>query len=112
VTAFPAAAGDIVFFATTLFRPGNVCKDQVANLYAFTFTGGPAYDSTGDGRVDGHDVALVKAIDGERATAPFIVDKHLVFGTGSKVAIFGNPDEFNSGVGQAGVRVLSWREVR
>jgi hypothetical protein len=112
VTAFPAAAGDIVFFTTTLFRPGNVCKDQVANLYAFTFMGGPAYDSTGDGRVDVHDSGLVKAIAGERATAPFIVDRHLMFATASKVEIFGDPEGFNNGIGQAGVRVLSWREVR
>jgi hypothetical protein len=112
VTAFPAAAGDMVFFTTTLFRPGNACKDQVANLYAFTFMGGPAYDSTGDGMVDGRDGTLVKAIAGERATAPFIVDKHLMFATASKVAIFGDPDGFNNGIGQAGVRVLSWREVR
>jgi hypothetical protein len=112
VTAFPAVAGDIVFFTTTTFRPSNSCKDQDANLYAFTFTGGPAYDSTGDGEVDTMDQPLVKSIAGERATAPFIVDQHLVVGTGSTVAVFGDPQDFNNGVGQAGVRILSWREVR
>jgi hypothetical protein len=35
-----------------------------------------------------------------------------VFGTGRNVSIFGNKDDFNNGVGQAGVRILSWREVR
>jgi hypothetical protein len=55
---------------------------------------------------------LIKTIAGERATAPFIVDQHLVFGTGRNVSIFGNKDDFNNGVGQAGVRILSWREVR
>jgi Tfp pilus tip-associated adhesin PilY1 len=112
VTAFPAVAGDIVFFTTTTFRPSNACKDQDANLYAFTFIGGPAYDSTGDGKVDTMDQPLVKSIAGERATAPFIVDQHLVFGTASTVAVFGDPQDFNNGVGQAGVRILSWREVR
>jgi len=112
VTAFPAVAGDIVFFTTTTFRPSNSCKDQEANLYAFTFVGGAAYDSTGDGKVDKTDQPLVKTIAGERATAPFIVDQHLVFGTASRVALFGDPQDFNNGVGQAGVRILSWREVR
>ena len=112
VTAFPTVAGDIVFFTTTTFRPSNSCKDQDANLYAFTFIGGPAYDSTGDGKVDTMDQPLVKSIAGQRATAPFIVDQHLVFGTASKVSVFGDPQDFNNGVGQAGVRILSWREVR
>jgi hypothetical protein len=26
--------------------------------------------------------------------------------------MFGDPQDFNNGVGQAGVRILSWREVR
>jgi Tfp pilus tip-associated adhesin PilY1 len=112
VTAFPAVAGDIVFFTTTTFQPANACKSENANLYALTFIGGAAYDSTGDDKVDKHDKTLVKSIVGERATAPFIVDQHLVFGTASKVAVFGDPSDFNNGVGQAGVRVLSWREVR
>jgi Tfp pilus tip-associated adhesin PilY1 len=112
VTAFPAVAGDIVFFTTTTFRPSNSCKDQDANLYAFTFIGGPAYDSTGDGTVDVMDQPLVKTIARARATAPFIVDQHLMFGSASKVAVFGDPQDFNNGVGQAGVRILSWREVR
>jgi hypothetical protein len=47
-----------------------------------------------------------------RATAPFIVDQHLVFSAGGKLQLFGDPDDFNNGVGQAGVRILSWRLVR
>jgi Tfp pilus tip-associated adhesin PilY1 len=112
VTAFPAVAGDIVFFTTTNFHPARACTSQDANLYALTFRGGAAYDSTGDNIVDTNDNPLAKTILGERATAPFIVDQHLVFGTASKVAVFGDPSDFNNGVGQAGVRVLSWREVR
>jgi hypothetical protein len=54
----------------------------------------------------------VKSIAGERGTAPFIVDQHLVFGAGDKVQIFGNDSDYNNGIGQAGVRILSWREVR
>jgi len=112
VTAFPAVAGDIVFFTTTTFHPSQACPAPDANLYAFTFTGGPAYDNTGDGKVDNKDSALVTTIAGRRATAPFIVDQHLVFGADDKVALFGDPEDFNNGIGQAGVRILSWREVR
>jgi len=112
VTAFAAVAGDVVFFTTTTFRPSNSCKDQDANLYAFTFVGGAAYDSTGDGAVDNNDQPLVKRIAGARATAPFVVDQHLVFGAASTVAVFGDIQDFNNGVGQAGIRILSWREVR
>ena len=112
VTAFPAVAGDIVFFTTTDFQPATACNAPVANLYAFTFIGGAAYDTTGDGKVSGVDTTLVKSIAGARATAPFIVDQHLAFGTGNKVALFGDPTAYNNGLGQAGVRILSWREVR
>jgi hypothetical protein len=69
-------------------------------------------DTKDDEKVDNTDTPLVKSIAGQRATAPFVVDQHLMFGTTSKVALFGDPDDFNNGVGHAGVRVLSWREVR
>jgi hypothetical protein len=112
VTAFPAVAGDIVFFTTTVLKGPTACTPPDANLYAFTFIGGPAYDNTGDNTITGKDTPLVKSIAGQRATAPYIVDQHLVFGTGSNVAIFGDSTDYNNGVGQAGVRILSWREVR
>ncbi len=54
----------------------------------------------------------MKTIAGQRATAPFIVDQHLVFGGAGGISLFGDPNDFNNGVGQAGVRILSWREVR
>jgi hypothetical protein len=38
--------------------------------------------------------------------------EHLVFETASKSAIFGNPQGYNNGMAQGGVRILSWREVR
>jgi hypothetical protein len=112
VTAFPAVAGDIVFFTTTDFQPATACTAPVANLYAFTFIGGAAYDTTGDGKVSGADTPLVKSITGARATAPYVVDQHLAFAAGNKVALFGDPTAYNNGIGQAGVRILSWREVR
>jgi Tfp pilus tip-associated adhesin PilY1 len=112
VSASPSIAGDVVFFTTTTFKPAKGCKAADANLYALTFIGGAAYDTTGDNKVDQKDSVVVKTITGERATAPAIVDQHLVLGTTSKVAVFGDPARFNNGVGQAGVRVLSWREVR
>jgi hypothetical protein len=112
VTAFPAVAGDIVFFTTTTLNPSAPCTLPNANLYAFTFLGGAAYDTNNDGTFSSQDSVLVTTIAGKRATAPFIVDQHLLFGSGKSVSMFGNKDDFNNGVGQAGVRILSWREVR
>jgi Tfp pilus tip-associated adhesin PilY1 len=112
VTAFPAVAGDIVFFTTTTMNSSTLCSAPAANLYAFTFIGGAAYDTNNSGTFTGADSVLVKTIAGQRATAPFIVDQHLLFGGGKTVSLFGNKDDFNNGVGQAGVRILSWREVR
>ena len=112
VTSFPAVAGDIVFFTTTVLNAQ--CSAPDARLYAFTFIGGPAYDNTGDNVVKpSQDTPLVKTIAGQRATAPFIVDQHVVFGAGgSNVQMFGDSADYNNGIGQAGVRILSWREVR
>jgi hypothetical protein len=87
ITAFPAVAGDIVFFTTTDFQPATACTAPIAHLYAFTFIGGAAYDTTGDGKVSGSDTPLVKSITGARATAPFVVDQHLAFAVGNKVQI-------------------------
>lgn len=111
-SVFPAVAGDIVFFTTTTFHPSTPCTLPDANLYALTFIGGPAYDNTGDDRITGADTSKVKTVTGARATAPFIVDQHVVFSAGAKVEIFGDSADYNNGVGQVGVRTLSWREVR
>jgi hypothetical protein len=113
VTSFPAVAGDIVFFTTTTFKPASPQLSSDANLYAVTFVGGPAYDNTGDNKVTTSDTVKLKTLAaGGRATAPFIVDQHLVLGVGGKVEIFGDPQDYNNGVGQVGVRILSWREIR
>ncbi len=112
VTTFPAVAGDIVFFTTTTFNPRSPCTGPTASLYALTFIGGPAYDTNNDGTFSSRDSVLVKSVSNARGTAPFIVDQHLVFGTTDKVQIFGNDADYNNGIGQAGVRILSWREVR
>jgi hypothetical protein len=126
VTAFPAVAGDIVFFSTTSIDPSAPCSPFTANLYAFTFTGGPAYDTNNDGSLTGAtttgsgkkavttpgDSTKVFSKAGARGTSPFIVDQHLVFSIGGELEMFGDPDDFNNGVGQAGVRILSWRMVR
>ena len=151
VSAFPAVAGDIVFFTTTTTNPGTPCTPFTANLFAFTFIGGPAYDTNNDGRLTAStsgstggggkkggsgsgsttpDSTRVFSEQGSRATAPFIVDQHLVFATsqrtasdgsgtgsstndrGGRIQMFGDPEDFNNGVGQAGVRILSWRSVK
>jgi hypothetical protein len=36
----------------------------------------------------------------------------LIFGSGTQTQIFGDPEAYDNGVGQAGVRILSWRELR
>ncbi|MEW5984471.1 MAG: PilC/PilY family type IV pilus protein [Acidobacteriota bacterium] len=112
VSAFPAVAGDIVFFATSIFRPGAACTPDGASLYALTFIGGAAYDTNNDGRLTSRDTPKVRSVSHGRATAPFVVDQHLVFASGGKVEIIGDPRDYNNGVGQMGVRTLSWRERR
>lgn len=126
VTAFPAVAGDIVFFGTTTINPQAPCSPFTANLYAFTFTGGPAYDTNNDGTLTASttsgsgkkavtttgDSTKVFSKAGARGTSPFIVDQHLVFSVGGELEMFGDPEDFNNGVGQAGVRILSWRMVK
>jgi hypothetical protein len=115
VTAFPAVAGDIVFFTTTKFKPTAPCSLADANLYALTFIGGAAYASSNDSndKMDKNESPIVKTLTNVgRATAPFIVDQHLWFGTGENISMFGDPSDFNNGVGQVGVRILSWRHLR
>jgi hypothetical protein len=131
VSTFPAVAGDIVFFTTTTYNVTTPCTPYSANLYAFTFVGGPAYDTNNDGKLTSStsggtggkkggsggggasaDSQKVFTVSGQRATAPFIVDQHLAFSTGGTIQMFGDANDFNNGVGQAGVRILSWRAVK
>ena len=113
VSSFPAVAGDIVFFTTTSMKPQNPCLMPDANLYALTFVGSAAYDATGDNKVSNNETPKVKTLTGAgRATAPFIVDQHLAFGTGTKIEMFGDQNDYNNGVGHVGVRILSWRDLR
>lgn len=107
VTGFPAVAGDIVFFVTTVTKPANACTLPDGALFAMTFTGGQAYTPTGVNSGN-----AIMTLTGARASAPFIVDQHLAFSFGNKLEILGDPDDFNNGVGQVGVRILSWRDVR
>lgn len=111
----PSVAGDIVFYTTTTENGLTPCADFSAKLYAFTYLGGAAYDTNNNARMDTNESPVIKTVAG-RATAPFIVDQHLYFGTagatGAHVEGFGDPEDFNNGVGQIGVRILSWREIR
>jgi len=113
VSSFPAVAGDIVFFSTTSFKPSTPCTSPDAALYALTFLGGAAYDSTGDNKVSNNESPKVRTLTGAgRATAPFIVDQHLAFGAGNKIEMLGDPNDFDNGVGNVGVRIISWRDIR
>jgi hypothetical protein len=111
----PSVAGDIVFFTTSTESASAPCTDFASKLYAFTYLGGAAYDTNANNRLDNNESPIIRTVAG-RATAPFIVDQHLYFGAagaeGFKVEAFGDPEDFNNGVGQVGVRVLSWREIR
>jgi Tfp pilus tip-associated adhesin PilY1 len=111
----PSVAGDIVFYTTTVEMALTPCADFTSRLYALTYAGGAAYDTDGSGAVSVGESPIVRALAG-RATAPFIVDQHLYFGTGgatgAAVEAFGDPEDFNNGIGQVGVRILSWREIR
>jgi hypothetical protein len=111
----PSVAGDIVFYTTTTESAGTPCADFSANLYALTYAGGAAYDANNNGKIDNNESTIAKTMAG-RATAPFIVDQHLYTATtganGARVEAFGDPEDFNNGIGQVGVRILSWREIR
>jgi Tfp pilus tip-associated adhesin PilY1 len=111
----PSVAGDIVFYTTTVEDAGAPCSDFSAKLYGLTFIGGAAYDTDNSGSISNNESPVVRTVAG-RATAPFIVDQHLYFGAsgaaGSHLEAFGDPEDFNNGVGQVGVRILSWREIR
>jgi hypothetical protein len=115
-TSAPTVAGDIVFFTTTSDTTNVDCVTQAtARLYAFTYLGSAAYDSNGSGNISNNESPIVSTSSG-RATAPFIVDQHLFMSTtttmGVGVVILGDPEDFNNGVGQVGLRILSWREIR
>ncbi len=111
----PSVAGDIVFYTTTTETASTPCADFSANLYALTYAGGAAYDANNNGKIENNESPIAKTVAG-RATAPFIVDQHLYTATsganGARVEAFGDPEDFNNGIGQVGVRILSWREIR
>lgn len=111
----PTVAGDIVFFSTTTDGLTASCSDATTKLYAFTYLGTAAYDTNGSGSVTANESPLLTTAAG-RGTAPFIVDQHLFISTssltGAGVTALGDPNDFNNGVGQVSVRILSWREIR
>jgi hypothetical protein len=122
----PSVAGDIVFFTTTTEDATKPCDDFSSSLYALTYAGTQAYTVAGGGgggggghgggHGGGGSAPTAIATTAGRATAPFVVDQHLYFGTlgkaGGNLVAFGNPSDYNNGVGQVGVRILSWREIR
>jgi hypothetical protein len=111
----PTVAGDIVFFSTTTDGDVPACSDALAKVYALTYLGTAAYDADGSGRLEHHESPVVATTTG-RATAPFVVDRHLYLGAasiaGAGVTLLGDPQNFNTGAGHVGLRILSWREMR
>jgi hypothetical protein len=118
----PSVAGDIVFFTTTTESAATPCADFSSKLFSLTYAGTQAYaiggagGGGGGGKKGGSTPPAAVATTVGRATAPFVVDQHLYFGTlgktGGKLEAFGNPSDYNNGVGQVGVRILSWREIK
>ena len=102
-------------FYTTTVEDAATPAVVISRLYGVTYAGGAAYDSDGDGKIGKSESPVAATLSG-RATSPFIVDQHLYFGTtgvgGANLESFGDPQDFNNGIGQVGVRILSWREVR
>lgn len=107
----PTVAGDIVFFTATREDATLPCADFSSTLYAMTYLGGSAYTEV-SGSVSGRSVLTMAG----RATAPFIVDQHLYLGAttaaGAAIESLGDSEDFNNGIGQVGVRILSWRNIR
>ena len=104
-----------MFYSTTTESATTPCADFTGKLYALTYVGSAAYDSNNTGKIENNESPVVRTMAG-RATAPFIVDQHLYIATagtgGAAVEAFGDPEDFNNGIGQVGVRILSWREIR
>ncbi|MFN8060727.1 MAG: PilC/PilY family type IV pilus protein [Vicinamibacterales bacterium] len=113
--AAPMVAGDIAFFVTSTEVASQPWAAPTSRLYAFTYLGGAAYAPPGQSTVLSKSSPVAKTLAG-RATAPFVVDKHAFIATttaaGVSVDAIGDPKDYNNGLGQAGVRVISWREVR
>ena len=129
VTSFPAVAGDIVFFTTTTYSPTTPCTPYSANLYAFTFIGGPAYDTNGDGslstgssgggkgkgrrRIDVRPTARRcsrwRAFARRRRSSSISI---WCFRPAAASRCSATRTTSTTAIGQAGVRILSWRQVK
>jgi hypothetical protein len=49
--------------------------------------------------------------EGAGEAQPFIVDQHLAFAQATNVEMPGATDDFDNGVGNVGVRIISWRDI-
>jgi hypothetical protein len=111
VTAAPAAAGDVVFFTT--MSQAEPCGPSIGRTYAVRVNGQAAYDTNHDGKTDQADARWIAAVSGARTlTPPAVADRHVLVGSGTKVDVLGDSTDYNSGLGQVRVRILSWRIVR
>ena len=107
----PVVAGSVVYFATTSRAAGG-CSLGECSLYALTASGGVAYDTNDDRRREATDAPVVSRVRLGRTSAPVVADRHLFVATGDRVQVYGDPEGFALGQGPAGLRILSWREVR
>jgi hypothetical protein len=113
VSGQAVVAGDAVFFTTTRYHLGTSCAAPDASVYALTFSGGPAYDTTGDGVADAADDSRVATLANRgRATAPVVGDRHLWFGAGTRVSVLGDEQGFDMEALPPGVRITTWRRIQ
>ena len=112
----PSVAGDIVFYTTTVEAAGTPCADftvealcpDVQRRRRVRHRTTTARSRTTRAR------SSVRWREERRRRSSSIstcIWAQLVR-TGAAVEAFGDPEDFNNGIGQVGVRILSWREIR
>ena len=83
---------------------------------ALTYAGGAAYDANGNGKIDNNESAGRDddwpAARPRRSSSTSTCTSARPGRTAPTCEAFGDPEDFNNGIGQVGVRILSWREVQ
>ncbi len=119
-----------MFYTTTTETATTPCAGLHRQSYALTYTGSAAYDANNNGRLDNNESNIVMTMTGPgdgalyRRPAPVRRDvgrerrrrqrqrRQQRRSDRRQIEAFGDPEDFNNGVGQVGVRILSWREIR
>ena len=113
VTSAPAVAGEVVFFTTTTAFPADPCRCEESSLYALTYDGNTAYAS-------GSGAGTAGGLGPSRRSRPGTAGRRhrssptsiYTSSPAQDMRVLGDPDDYNNGVTQQGVRITSWREIR